>query len=160
MKAKHRRLFFVSFGLALLAGAVALALVALEDTVTFFFTPSQAAERKIAPGQRVRLGGLVAEKSLAKLPDGVTVEFKITDTKATTTVRFKGVLPDLFREGQGVVVEGAFQPDGSFVAATVLAKHDETYMPKEVVDEMKKQGVWKHGAGKPGPAAPGEAKPK
>ncbi len=150
MKAKHRRLFFVSFGVALLAGAVALALVALEDTVTFFFTPSQAAERKIAPGQRVRLGGLVAAASLRKLEDGVTVEFKVTDTKETTTVRYKGVLPDLFREGQGVVVEGAFQPDRSFVATTVLAKHDENYVPKEVVDEMKKQGVWK----------PGEAKPK
>ncbi len=149
MKAKTRRLFFVSFGLALLGGAVALALVALQDTVTFFFTPSQAAERNIQPGQRVRLGGLVEEKSIKKLADGVTTEFRITDQAKTVTVHYKGVLPDLFREKQGVVVQGAFQPDRVFVAATVLAKHDENYVPKELSDELKKQGLWQHDKAKP-----------
>ena len=149
MKAKTKRLFFVSFGLALLGGAVALALVALQDTVTFFFTPSQAAERNIQPGQRVRLGGLVEEKSIKKLADGVTTEFRITDQAKTVTVHYKGVLPDLFREKQGVVVQGAFQPDRVFVAATVLAKHDENYVPKELSDELKKQGLWQHDKAKP-----------
>jgi cytochrome c-type biogenesis protein CcmE len=149
MKAKHKRLFFVSFGLALLGGAVALALVALQDTVTFFFTPSQAAERGIQPGQRVRLGGLVEEKSIKKLADGVTVAFRVTDNAKTVTVHYKGVLPDLFREKQGVVVQGAFQPDQTFVATTVLAKHDENYVPKELADELKKQGLWQHDKAKP-----------
>jgi cytochrome c-type biogenesis protein CcmE len=149
MKAKHKRLFFVSFGLALLGGAVALALVALQDTVTFFFTPSQAAERGIQPGQRVRLGGLVEEKSIKKLADGVTVAFRVTDNAKTVTVHYKGVLPDLFREKQGVVVQGAFRPDQTFVATTVLAKHDENYVPKELADELKKQGLWQHDKAKP-----------
>lgn len=149
MKAKHRRLFFVGFGLALLAGAVALALLALQDTVTFFFTPSQAAERGVPAGQRVRLGGLVEEKSVRKLADGVTTEFRVTDRSKAVTVRYKGVLPDLFREGQGVVIQGAFQPDRSFAAATVLAKHDENYVPKELADELKKQGLWQPGKDKP-----------
>ena len=149
MQAKHKRLFFVGFGLALLGAAVALALVALQDTVTFFFTPSQAAERKIEHGQRVRLGGLVEEKSVKKLEDGVTIEFRVTDRAKAVPVRYKGVLPDLFREGQGVVVQGAFQPDGLFLASTVLAKHDENYVPKEVADELKKQGLWQHDKNKP-----------
>lgn len=149
MKAKHKRLFFVSFGLALLGGAVALALVALQDTVTFFFTPSQAEARAIQPGQRVRLGGLVEEKSIKKLADGVTTEFRVTDNAKAVVVRYKGVLPDLFREKQGVVVQGAFQPDKVFVATTVLAKHDENYVPKELADELKKQGLWQHDKAKP-----------
>jgi len=149
MKAKHKRLFFVSFGLALLGGAVALALVALQDTVTFFFTPSQAAERAIPAGQRVRLGGLVEEKSIKKLADGVTVEFRVTDNAKTVTVHYKGVLPDLFREKQGVVVQGTFAPDRTFTATTVLAKHDENYLPKELADELKKQGLWQHDKAKP-----------
>ena len=149
MKAKHRRLFFVSFGLALLGGAVTLALIALQDTVTFFFTPSQAAERSIPAGQRVRLGGLVEEKSVKKLEDGVTVEFRVTDRAKAVVVRYKGVLPDLFREGQGVVIQGAFQSDGVFSASTVLAKHDENYIPKELADELKKQGLWQNPKDKP-----------
>lgn len=149
MKAKHRRLFFVSFGLALLGGAVALALIALQDTVTFFFTPSQAAERSIPAGQRVRLGGLVEENSVKKLEDGVTVEFRVTDRAKAVVVRYKGVLPDLFREGQGVVLQGAFQPDRVFSASTVLAKHDENYIPKELADELKKQGLWQNPKDKP-----------
>ncbi len=143
MRPKHRRLFFVTAGLGLLGAALLLALLALEDTVTFFYTPSQAAERNVQAGQRVRLGGLVEAKSVTKLADGVTTEFKVTDRGRSVTVRYRGVLPDLFREGQGVVVQGAFQPDRVFAASTVLAKHDENYVPKEVVDEMKKQGLWK-----------------
>jgi cytochrome c-type biogenesis protein CcmE len=149
MKAKHKRLFFVGFGLALLGGAVALALTALQDTVTFFFTPSQAAERSIPAGQRVRLGGLVEEKSVTKLADGVTIQFRVTDRAKAVVVHYKGVLPDLFREGQGVVIQGAFQPDRSFTATTVLAKHDENYVPKELADELKKQGLWQHDKSKP-----------
>jgi cytochrome c-type biogenesis protein CcmE len=149
MKAKHKRLFFVGFGLALLGGAVALALVALQDTVTFFVTPSQAAERNIPAGQRLRLGGLVEEKSVKKRADGVTVEFRVTDRAKAVVVHYKGVLPDLFREGQGVVVQGTFQPDQSFAATTVLAKHDENYVPKELADELKKQGLWQHDKNKP-----------
>jgi cytochrome c-type biogenesis protein CcmE len=149
MKAKHKRLFFVGFGLALLGGAVALALIALQDTVTFFFTPSQAAERSIPAGQRVRLGGLVEEKSVTKLADGVTIQFRVTDRAKAVVVHYKGVLPDLFREGQGVVIQGAFQPDRSFTATTVLAKHDENYVPKELADELKKQGLWQHDKSKP-----------
>ncbi len=147
MRAKHKRLSFVVVGLGLLGAALMLVLVALEDSVTFFYTPSQVAEKKVPPGQRMRLGGLVEEKSVRKLDDGVTVEFKVTDRAKSLTVRYKGVLPDLFREGQGVVAQGALQPDGVFTAATVLAKHDERYVPKEVVDEMKKQGLWKHSDG-------------
>ena len=149
MKAKHKRLFFVGFGLALLGGAVALALIALQDTVTFFFTPSQAAERSVPAGQRVRLGGLVEEKSVTKLADGVTIQFRVTDRAKAVVVHYKGVLPDLFREGQGVVIQGAFQPDRSFTATTVLAKHDENYVPKELADELKKQGLWQHDKSKP-----------
>ncbi len=149
MKAKHRRLFFVGFGLALLGGAVALALIALQDTVTFFFTPSQAAERSIPAGQRVRLGGLVEEKSVTKLADGVTIQFRVTDRAKAVIVHYKGVLPDLFREGQGVVIQGTFQPDRSFTATTVLAKHDENYVPKELADELKKQGLWQPDKSKP-----------
>ena len=149
MKAKHKRLFFVGFGLALLGGAVALALIALQDTVTFFFTPSQAAERSIPAGQRVRLGGLVEEKSVTKLADGVTIQFRVTDRAKAVVVHYKGVLPDLFREGQGVVIQGAFQPDRSFTATTVLAKHDENYVPKELAVELKKQGLWQHDKSKP-----------
>lgn len=147
MKAKHKRLSFVVVGLGLFGAALMLMLIALEDSVTFFYTPSQVAEKKVPPGQRLRLGGLVEEKSVRKLDDGVTVEFKVTDRAKSLTVRYKGVLPDLFREGQGVVTQGALQPDGVFSAATVLAKHDERYVPKEVVDEMKKQGLWKEPAG-------------
>ena len=149
MKAKHKRLFFVGFGRALFVFTVSLAVGALQDTVTFFFTPSQAAERSIAAGQRVRLGGLVEEKSIKKLADGVTIEFRVTDRAKAVIVRYRGVLPDLFREGQGVVVQGAFEADHSFTATTVLAKHDENYMPKELAEELKKQGLWQHDKSQP-----------
>ena len=125
MKAKHKRLFFVSFGLALLGGAVALALVALQDTVTFFFTPSQAAERGIPAGQRVRLGGLVEEKSIKKLADGVTVEFRVTDNAKTVTVRYKGVL-HVKGFDRKVVFQGVHQLMGSDVGPKWAAGEKKT----------------------------------
>jgi cytochrome c-type biogenesis protein CcmE len=144
MKPKRRRLFFVLFGLGLLAAATALALTALEGSVLFFYTPSQVAEKKLAPGQRFRLGGLVAPGSRKKLAGAFEELFRVTDCKRTIRVHYKGngPLPDLFREGQGVVAEGVMGPDGEFVATTVLAKHDENYMPKELADSLKKQGLW------------------
>jgi cytochrome c-type biogenesis protein CcmE len=118
-----------------------LVLYAITDTIVFFFTPSEVAERGVAPGQRIRLGGLVEKGSLKK-GIGTTVEFQVTDTIKTLAVRYEGQLPDLFREGQGIVAEGAMSPDGSFIADTVLAKHDEKYMPKDVADKLKEKGVW------------------
>jgi len=143
MKPKRRRLYFVGLGLLILSGAAALALTALQDNVVFFYSPTEIADKKIPPGQRVRLGGLVLENSIKKQADGVTAEFGVTDRGKTITVIYKGVLPDLFREAQGVVVQGALRPDGVFVASEVLAKHDENYMPPEVAEALKKQGVWK-----------------
>ncbi|MGE0736697.1 MAG: cytochrome c maturation protein CcmE [Alphaproteobacteria bacterium] len=143
MKPKRRRLYFVALGLLILAAAAALALTALQDNVVFFYSPTEIAEKKIPPGQRIRLGGLVLENSIKKQADGVTTEFGVTDRGKTVVVVYKGILPDLFREAQGVVVQGALRPDGVFVANEVLAKHDETYMPPEVAEALKKQGVWK-----------------
>ena len=143
MKPKRRRLYFVGLGLLLLAAAAALALTALQDNVVFFYSPTELAEKKIPPGQRVRLGGLVLEKSIQKQADGVTTAFGITDGGKTVNVVYKGLLPDLFREGQGVVVQGTLRPDGIFVASEVLAKHDENYMPPEVAEALKKNGMWK-----------------
>jgi cytochrome c-type biogenesis protein CcmE len=142
MKPKRRRLFFVLFGLGLLAAATALALTALEGSILFFYTPTQVAEKKVPPGQRIRLGGLVEPGSRGKLSDGVTERFKVTDCRRVIVVHYRGVLPDLFREGQGVVAEGALGSDGVFVARSVLAKHDENYMPKELAQSLKQQGLW------------------
>jgi cytochrome c-type biogenesis protein CcmE len=140
---KQRRTVFIGTGLALLAVAVGLVLWALEDTLVFFYTPAQAAEKHIGPGERFRLGGLVAEGSVDK-STGEVVRFTVTDTQNELTVVFSGVLPDLFREGQGVVAEGALNEEGVFEADTVLAKHDENYMPREVADALKEQGLWQH----------------
>ncbi len=154
MKPKRRRLFFVVFGLGLLGAATALALTALSGSVLFFYTPSQVAEKKLAPGQRIRLGGLVEPGSRKKLAGAFEELFKVTDCKRAIRVHYKGAgpLPDLFREGQGVVAEGQMGPNGEFVATTVLAKHDEKYMPKELVDALKKQGKWREDS--PGHACP------
>ena len=118
-----------------------LVLFALRDTIVFFHTPSDVAEKQIPAGKRIRLGGLVAEGSV-KRGEGTKVEFAITDTLKTIPVSYNGVLPDLFREGQGVVAEGKLDAAGRFVADTVLAKHDENYMPPEVAKALKEQGVW------------------
>ena len=143
MSRRQRRLILIGLSLAVLGLAAALALSALRDTIVFFHSPSEVAEKKIAPGTRIRIGGLVKEGSLKR--DGVQARFEVTDGGASLPVSYSGVLPDLFREGQGVVAEGALEPGGTFRADTVLAKHDENYMPREVVDALKKQGVWQHG---------------
>lgn len=140
MKRKHKRLTFVVIALALLGTAAGLVLTALEDNIVFFFSPTDLAEKRPGPEQRLRLGGLVEEDSVQKPGDGVTL-FKVTDTANTVAVRYVGVLPDLFREGQGVVAEGRLQ-NGVFVAEEVLAKHDENYMPPEVAEAIKKSGQW------------------
>ena len=132
--------------LAVLALAAGLVLYGLRSSIVFFSTPSMAAEQHIAPGKRFRLGGLVQPGSL-KCGDK-TVSFEVADGSAKLPVSFSGSLPDLFREGQGVVAEGALDGSGVFKADTVLAKHDETYMPRDVADALKKQGHWKDDYGK------------
>ncbi|MGI9412949.1 MAG: cytochrome c maturation protein CcmE [Hyphomicrobiales bacterium] len=144
MTRKQRRAAFIGSGVAILAVAVGLVLFVLEDTIVFFYTPSEVAEKGVTEGQRFRLGGLVAEGSVER-NIGSTVKFTVTDTIKTMPVVFTGVLPDLFREGQGVVTEGKLNGQGVFVADSVLAKHDENYMPKEVADALKEKGVWQHG---------------
>ena len=129
--------------------AAGLVLNAMRDSIVFFSTPAMVSEKKIQPGQRFRLGGMVEQGSL-KRGDNLAVNFTVSDGNAQLPVAYKGILPDLFREGQGVVAEGAIDSAGVFKADTVLAKHDETYMPKEVADALKKQGRWKEGEnGKP-----------
>jgi cytochrome c-type biogenesis protein CcmE len=141
MTRKQRRAVFIVLSVGILALAVLLVAVALRDTIVFFHTPKDVAEKSIPAGKRFRLGGLVAEGSL-KRGTGTTVEFTVTDTVKTIPVSYTGVLPDLFREGQGVVAEGKLDASGRFLADTVLAKHDETYMPPEVAKALKEQGVW------------------
>ena len=142
MTRKQRRLTMIGGSLAVLAIAAALVLNALRDSIVFFSTPVMVAEGHIPPGQRFRLGGLVLAGSLVR-GDNLAVSFKVSDGSATLPVAYKGILPDLFREGQGVVTEGALDSSGVFRADIVLAKHDETYMPKDVADALKKQGHWK-----------------
>ena len=141
MTRKQRRATFIFVSLGILGLAAGLVLFALSDSVTFFYSPSDVAERGVEPGERIRLGGLVEEGSFQKLGDA-TVRFNVTDFVETMTVTYRGVLPDLFREGQGVVAEGAIQADGRFAADKVLAKHDENYMPPEVADALKRSGNW------------------
>ena len=142
MTRKQRRLTIIGGSLAVLAVAAALVLNAMRDSIVFFSTPSMVAEKHIHAGQRFRLGGLVQPGSLVR-GDSLAVSFLVADGSAQLPVAYKGILPDLFREGQGVVAEGALDESGVFKADTVLAKHDETYMPKEVADALKKQGHWK-----------------
>lgn len=149
----------IAGALVVLAAAVGLVLAALRESIVFFHTPSDLAAKAIPVGQRIRLGGLVAAGSV-KRGEGVDVQFAITDTAEQVTVRYRGVLPDLFREGQGVVTEGALEAGRVFRADTVLAKHDENYMPREVADALKEKGLWQHGAPQPGTAAPQPAAEK
>ena len=142
MTRKQRRLTMIGGALAVLAVAAALVLNALRDSIVFFSTPVMVTEKHIPAGKRFRLGGMVEKGSLVR-GDNLAVKFAVTDGAATLPVAYQGILPDLFREGQGVVAEGALDGAGVFKADTVLAKHDETYMPKEVADALKKQGHWK-----------------
>ncbi len=147
MTRKQRRLALIGTGLAVVAVAVALALSALKDAIVFFNSPTDVVEKQVAPGTRIRLGGLVKPGSVVRGND-LAVRFEVTDGNRTIEVRYQGILPDLFREGQGVVTEGVLDAEGVFRADSVLAKHDETYMPKEVADALKKQGHWKDDYGK------------
>jgi len=141
MKRKQRRMSIIGVGFVLLASAVTLISFALEDTIVFFYGPTEVVEKKISPGTRFRLGGLVEDGSV-KRGESKTVRFAVTDLNTSMPVVFVGILPDLFREGQGVVTEGKLNQQGVFVADSVLAKHDENYMPAEVADALKKQGKW------------------
>lgn len=157
MTRKNRRAIFILTGLAILGLAVGLVLYAMRDNIVFFYSPSDIAQKAIAPDTRIRIGGMVEEGTL-KHSGPATISFNVTDFAKTVTVTYTGILPDLFREGQGVVAEGKLQPDGTFVADTVLAKHDEKYMPPEVAESLKKAGRWKEGKDTPMPAgAPSEA---
>lgn len=138
----RRRLWVVAAVAPVLALAVGLSLYAMRDNVTFFFSPSEATAETAPVGRIIRLGGLVEEGSVVRGADG-EVAFAITDNAATTRIVYQGDLPDLFREGQGIVAEGAFDASGLFVARRVLAKHDEQYMPREVADAIKEQGEWR-----------------
>lgn len=140
MKRKHKRLTFVVVALFLLGSAAALVLTAFEESIVFFFSPTDIVEQKATDDRRFRLGGLVEEGSVDRSA-GETIAFRVTDISNVVPVRFTGILPDLFREGQGVVAEGRLV-DGVFIADEVLAKHDENYMPPEVADALKKSGQW------------------
>jgi cytochrome c-type biogenesis protein CcmE len=140
MTRKQRRGVVIGLGVVVLSVAAILVMFAFRQSIVFFHTPSDVAESKIPDGTRFRLGGLVGKGSV-KRGEGTHVEFAVTDTLSTVPVTYEGVLPDLFREGQGVVTEGQMRPDGTFVADTVLAKHDETYMPPEVAKALKAKGV-------------------
>lgn len=138
MKAKHQRLTLASLAAASVVGAALLAMSALKDQAAFFYAPSDLAKVQLVPGTAIRLGGMVARGSIRKLADGVTTSFVVTDNLATTPVAYRGILPDLFREGSGVVAEGRIGAGGAFVADTILAKHDERYMPPQVAGKMHK----------------------
>ena len=142
MKRKHRRLIFIVSGMLGLGVAVGLVLSAFEENLVFFYSPTDLVEKELPEGRRFRLGGLVEEGSVNPLGDGLSVEFIVTDLSATVPVVYHGPLPDLFREGQGVVAEGVLAPSGVFEADSVLAKHDENYMPPEVAEALKKSGQW------------------
>jgi cytochrome c-type biogenesis protein CcmE len=150
MTRKQRRLILIGSSLGVLAIAVALVLSSLRESIVFFNSPTDIAESKTTPGKRVRLGGLVKTGSVER-GDNLQIHFKVTDGNKDIPVDYRGIVPDLFREGQGVIAEGHVEPGGTFIADTVLAKHDENYMPREVVETLKKQGHWQETAA-PDPA--------
>ena len=156
MTRRQRRLSLIGLSLGVLALALGLVLSALRDSIVFFNSPTDVLQKHVAAGTRIRLGGLVSPGTLVR-SDNMQVRFQVTDGNHAVTVAYQGLLPDLFREGQGVVTEGALDTAGIFRADSVLAKHDETYMPKEVADSLKKQGHWKDDyeqAGKAGKQTP------
>ena len=157
MTRKQRRLALIGAGLGVLGLAAGLVLYALNDAIVFFNSPTDVVEKHIKPGTRIRVGGLVKQGSVWR-GDSLAVRFEVTDGNRTIPVAYQGLLPDLFREGQGVVAEGTLDSAGTFRADSVLAKHDETYMPKDVADALKKQGHWKDDyESKLGAAAQGRA---
>jgi len=141
MTRKTKRLALIGGALAALGLAAGLVMFALRDNIVFFYTPSELAQKQVSPGARLRIGGLVKQGSLVK-GSGRDVTFVVTDQTKDMDVNFSGLLPDLFREGQGVIADGVLGADGRFKADSVLAKHDERYMPRDVAEAMKKQGVW------------------
>ena len=132
MKSKHQRLILVLIAMAAVTGAGLLAASALKDEAAYFYAPDDVRVKGVEPGRAIRLGGMVVPGSLKKEADGVTIRFDVTDGKGTVPARFTGIVPDLFREGSGVVGEGAFNKNGTFIATNILAKHDERYMPREL----------------------------
>ena len=131
MKPRHKRFTLIVLGVALLGGAAALVLNAFQSNLVFFFSPSQIAANEAPRGKAFRIGGMVETGSVVRANDGLTVQFNVTDTAKVVPVTFTGILPDLFKEGKGVVAQGRLGPDGMFVATEVLAKHDENYMPPD-----------------------------
>jgi len=147
MTRKRRRLYVVLLALLVFGGATGLVLTALDENLDHFRSPSQLVAEPPAPERGIRLGGLVEEGSVERSADGLSVSFRVTDLSESVPVSFTGLLPDLFREGQGVITLGNLQRDGTFAAREVLAKHDENYMPREVVDALKESGQWREGEG-------------
>ncbi|WP_378943654.1 cytochrome c maturation protein CcmE [Mesorhizobium sp. ANAO-SY3R2] len=145
MTRKQKRLSVIAGALAFLGAATALTFYALGQKASYFYMPADLQTASLQPGKRIRLGGLVEVGSIVR-GQGTDVAFGVTDSDKTVKVRYTGILPDLFREGQGVITEGSFGPDGTFIADSVLAKHDENYMPKEVADSLKEKGVWQETA--------------
>ncbi len=144
MKPKKRRLVIILAGLSLFGLATGLVLAAFDEGVTYFYSPTDLALREVPQGRMLRIGGLVEEESLVR-GEGLTVTFRVTDLAESVPVQYSGILPDLFREGQGVVAVGKLEQDGVFVASEVLAKHDENYMPPEAAEALKKAGQWTEG---------------
>jgi cytochrome c-type biogenesis protein CcmE len=150
MRRRDRRLLLIGCAGVLLIGASVVASLALKDTASFFYAPADVVARKPAPGTQARVGGLVAKGTVVRGENGM-VNFIVTDGAANLRVSYRGVLPDLFREGQGVIAEGKFKEGAQFEARTILARHDENYMPKEVADSLKASGQWREA---PSPAKP------
>jgi cytochrome c-type biogenesis protein CcmE len=157
MTRKSRRLYFVLLGLLGLGAGTALVLTAFQDNIVFFRSPTEIVQGKVQAAQRFRIGGLVEQGSVVK--EGENVSFAVTDMANTVKVKYTGILPDLFREGQGIVAEGQIDTAGVFVASEVLAKHDENYMPREVADALKKSGHWQEGQPLPGGVSPTSTAP-
>ena len=145
MTRKRRRMYIVLAALLVFGGATGLVLTALDDSLDLFQSPSQLMAAPPPPERGIRLGGLVEEGTVLRGADGLSVSFRITDRAQSVPVSYRGILPDLFREGQGVITVGNMSPDGTFVAREVLAKHDENYLPREVVDALKESGQWREG---------------
>ena len=147
MTRKRRRLYIVAAALLVFGSATALVLAALDDSLDLFQSPSQLMAAPPPPERGIRLGGLVEEGTVLRATDGLSFTFRITDGAQSVPVAYRGILPDLFREGQGVITVGNMGPDGTFMAREVLAKHDENYLPREVVDALKASGQWREGEG-------------